>query len=89
MPNLRAAHRNFGEVILDNCWARFKVKIYFPTRDPKVLGSRKALLNEKERSSCYLKRAEVAVSVQFSHLVRGLVELTYTWKVHQFATHQP
>ena len=87
MPNLRAAHRNFGEVILDNCWARFKVKIYFSTRDPKVLGSRKALLNEKERSSCYLKRAEVAVSVQFSHLVRGLVELTYTWKVHQFATH--
>ena len=28
MPNLRAAHRNFG-VILDNCWARFKVKIIF------------------------------------------------------------
>ena len=29
MPNLRAAHRNFGGVILDNCWARFKVKIIF------------------------------------------------------------
>ena len=29
MLNLRAAHRNFGGVILDNCWARFKVKIIF------------------------------------------------------------
>ena len=29
MPNLRAAHRNFGGVIYDNCWARFKVKIIF------------------------------------------------------------
>ena len=29
MPNLRPAHRNFGGVVLDNCWARFKVKIKF------------------------------------------------------------